>query len=268
MRCEDVQGVIDAFVDGESSLVTSLKIEGHLQYCARCSLARWNRDVLQSVIQGHARHAVAGDRDSLYHKAPVHLPKQIRSALRRVGRAEPNHRAWTWRWGVVGASFALAAIAIWSITSVIYHRPAEDRLAQEVVSSHVRSFIGSHLTEVPSSAEQDITTWFNGRLDFAPYVENLADKEFVLFGGRVDYLGTRPVAVLVYKHREHFINLFTWPSGRDSGIANKTMTRQGYNLVYWAKSGMDCWAISDLEIGDLRGFAQAFQERCSSESPN
>ena len=266
MRCEDVQSIIDAFVDGEASLVTSLKIEGHLQHCASCSLVCRNRYVLRSVIQGHARHALAGDSDSLYHKAPIHLVKQIRSALQRSDRAELNRPAWTVRW-IAGTAVALAAIAIWSFTSVIYHRPAEDRLAQEVTSSHVRSFIGSHLTDV-LSPEQDITTWFNGRLDFAPYVENLADKEFVLFGGRVDYLGARPVAVLVYKHREHFINLFTWPSGRDSVIADKRMTRQGYNLVYWAKSGMNCWAISDLEMGDLRGFAQAFQERCSSEPPN
>jgi anti-sigma factor RsiW len=72
--------------------------------------------------------------------------------------------------------------------------------------------------------------------------------------------------VLVYRRQEYFINLFTWPSGDYSNATDSTMARQGYNLVSWATSGMDCWAVSDLDINELQEFAQIFQEQYSSES--
>jgi anti-sigma factor RsiW len=128
--------------------------------------------------------------------------------------------------------------------------------------------MGNHLTDVLSSDDQTIKTWFNGRLDFTPFVGNLADEEFPLLGGRIEYLRNRPIAVLVYTRQEHIISVFILPSGDDSDAADKTMTCKGYNLVYWTGSGMDCWAVSDLDANELQGFARIFQERYSSESPN
>jgi anti-sigma factor RsiW len=172
-----------------------------------------------------------------------------------------------WRWITAPSALALVAIFIFSLILVSQRRSAEELLTQEIISSHVRSFMGNHQTDVLSSDQGILTTWFNQRLDFAPSVEDLADKEFSLQGGRIDYLRNRPVAVLVYKRQEHFINLFTWPSGNYSNATDRTMARHGYNLVYWATSGMDCWAVSDLDIDELQEFAQTFQAEYSSESP-
>jgi len=43
-------------------------------------------------------------------------------------------------------------------------------------------------------------------------VQDFADHGFPLVGGRLDYLGGRPVASLVYKSDKHSINLYLWPS--------------------------------------------------------
>jgi anti-sigma factor RsiW len=267
LRCEDVQEVIDAFVDHETHAVTGLEIDEHLQICSSCSITRQNREVLRSLI----RRRSAGPytrRYFLYHETPVHLGPQIRSALRTEIRSEANRRPGARRWIAAAASIALTAVSILSITLVSRRHSSEYLLAREVISSHVRSFMGNHLTDVLSSDEHTIKTWFNGKLDFAPSVENLADKEFTLLGGRIEYMRNRPIAVLVYRRREHIINLFTWPSSNDSDSADKTMTCQGYNLSSWTASGMDCWAASDLDANELRGFAQAFQEQYSSKSAN
>jgi anti-sigma factor RsiW len=57
------------------------------------------------------------------------------------------------------------------------------------------------------------------------------------------------VAALVSPRQEHFINLFIW-------IAEKTVTRQGYNSLHWSQSGLTCWVISDLNGSELQQFVQ------------
>ncbi len=223
--------------------------------------------MLRSVIQAHAqRGPYASGTDFLYQEASFDLQTRIRSALRAESISESNHSL-RWRWITATSALALVAIFIFSLTLVSQRRSAKELLAQEVVSSHVRAFMGNHQTDVVSSDQGIITIWFNRRLDFAPSVENLADKEFSLQGGRIEYLRNSPVAVVVYRRQEHFVDLFTWPSGNYSNATERTMARQGYNLVYWATSGMDCWAVSDLDINELQEFAQSFQEEYSSEAP-
>jgi len=64
------------------------------------------------------------------------------------------------------------------------------------------------------------------------------------------------VAALVYQRREHFINLFVWPSSSDSAAAPAPLTRQGYNLIHWTYAGLTYWAVSDLYEKELQEFVQ------------
>jgi len=249
LNCQDMQNLMNGYMDGELDLIGNLEAEKHLQECQACARDYRNQQSLRSAITN----------DALYFKAPANLRKRVRLAVREANGGEPKSNLFSWRWLSVAASAALLAVIIWSLVFAPSSPTAENLLTQEIVSSHVRSLMANHLIDVPSSDNHTVKPWFDGKLDFAPPVADLTKQGFPLVGGRLDYIGNRPVAALVYQRRQHFINLFIWLSTNASASGNKIMMRQGYNLIRWNKSGMIYWAASDLNLNELQEFAQAVQ---------
>jgi anti-sigma factor RsiW len=120
-------------------------------------------------------------------------------------------------------------------------------LVQNLVSSHVRSLMGTDLVEVASSDRHTVKPWFSGKIDFSPVVADLAAEGFPLIGGRLEYLSGRRVAVLVYKRRLHTVNVFV---GRD--LPGPTSSEEdGFNVRHWGLDGLDYWAVTDAAARDL-----------------
>ncbi|WP_410824137.1 hypothetical protein [Methylobacterium oryzisoli] len=70
------------------------------------------------------------------------------------------------------------------------------------------------------------------------------------------------MAALVYKRREHVINLFIWPEALTSDDARSIrMSREGYSLLRWTQAGLTFWAVSDLNATELQEFEQDFAAR-------
>jgi len=42
-----------------------------------------------------------------------------------------------------------------------------------------------------------------------------------------------------------------WPTASAGDTAPRLITHKGYNLVTWNRAGIDYWAVSDLNAGDL-----------------
>jgi anti-sigma factor RsiW len=236
--CESTQRVLHGYVDGELDLSGSLEIEGHLESCPNCS--RMQQDLLTLREKFNS--------GNLYFSAPPGMERRIRAAL-------PRQRRTPWlsapaRWLAVAASMAVVAVAVWRAAPLA----TGNTLAQEVVSSHVRSLMPGHLTDVLSSDQHTVKPWFTGKLDFSPSVKDLAAEGYPLVGGRLDYIGGRPVAALVYQRRKHVINVFTWPSPQESRIVSSVLN--GYNVVHWSHAGMAYWAASDVNRADLETFAR------------
>jgi anti-sigma factor RsiW len=73
---------------------------------------------------------------------------------------------------------------------------------------------------------------FLGKVDFSPPVPDLSAAGVALAGGRLDYLMDRPVAVVVYRRRDHLINVFAWPAAdgaKDSPV--RSLHRQGFRIL-------------------------------------
>jgi anti-sigma factor RsiW len=150
----------------------------------------------------------------------------------------------------------MAFALVWSAGLYLALPSASERLEEELVAGHARALMADHALDVVSSDQHTVKPWFNGKLDFSPAVINLAAQGYALTGGRLDYLARRPVAALVYKHRQHLIDVFVWPAavGED---APKNASRRGYNLVHWTRGGLNYWAVSDLNAAELAQFSNA-----------
>ena len=249
MTCTDIQAAIHGYLDGELDAVRNLEVEQHLQHCAVCSQTYKADQTLQGAIK----------TGSQYYRAPAHLRKRIQSSIRQGDKSERVVPAMPWRWLAAAASVAVVVVLAWALVPSRYGLDAEQLVAQEVVSSHVRSLMVDHVADVMSSDQHTVKPWFTGKLDFSPPVKNLTNEGFPLVGGRLDYLENRAVAALVYQRRNHVINLFIWPSSQDTHVKTKALARQGYHLVHWSKAGMTYWVISDLNDTELQEFVRLVQ---------
>ena len=249
MSCQQTHELIHGYLDGELDLVKSIEIEKHLAQCDACTQ---NYELLRG-LQSRVRD------NTLRFEPPANLEKRLRSALRR--EQEPQSFVFRWRWAVAAASLFAAVVIIWTVATLATRPSPDDVLAQEVVASHVRSLMADHLADVPSSNQHTVKPWFDGKLDFSPTVKDLSEQGFTLYGGRLDYIGNRPVAALVYQRRQHSINVFVWPTTEGPVTNGKASERQGYNVIRWSKAGMTYWAVSDLNLAELQQFVQLLQEQ-------
>jgi anti-sigma factor RsiW len=248
MSCPTNENDLTAYLDGELDLTSALAFESHLEECPSCARALAAQRALREAI---------GAASLRFRPTPAQT-RRLRSAMTAMA-GEPAAPRWpSWRGLQALAALLLVAVASWSLGRVWPARPAPD-LATEVVSSHVRSLLAGHPADVISTDQHTVKPWFTGKLDYSPTVVDLAAHGFPLVGGRLDYLGSHPVAALVYRADRHLINLFTWPAAYtpdSSGPEPAASTRQGFHVLHWTQGGMTYWAVSDAGEERLRQLAR------------
>lgn len=241
MTCEEMRPLLSAYHDGELDAVQRAELDEHLPDCEACrtELARYRR--LGQAIR----------RDAPSFSAPASL----RASVEGLGAPKPAFRFGTFGLGLAcGLLFAALFISM---------RPTSPgtSFAAMMVDDHVRSLMANHLIDVPSSDRHTVKPWFLGKVDFAPTVLDLASEGFPLKGGRLDYLGGRPAAVLVYGRGKHVINVFVRESQDEK--EDPPAELRGYHLLRFRLDDLSYWAITDASLDDLRAFEKAFQTKAS-----
>ena len=82
---------------------------------------------------------------------------------------------------------------------------------------------------------------------------------FTLIGGRLDYVNAREIGAVVYKRRQHVINLFVAQTASTERKTAKVSTLQGFNIRRWSDRGLNYWAVSDLGADELTEFGDKFE---------
>ena len=267
--CQDKLLLLHGLVDDELDAANSLAIEAHLKSCPGCSeeLAR-----IEAV-----RRTLAGA--SLGHRAPDALRNRIDQQLaeaapraRPLASQRPPEVAPS-RWQPAGGAAAIASRGRWASGGAVMGLAASlalvfampqlttTNMQDQLVASHVRSLLANHLVDIPTSNRHVVKPWFNGKIDFAPPVVDLADRGFPLVGGRLDYIDGKTVAAIVYHRRLHSVNLFVRPADAVLPEVGFTTRHDGYSLVRWSRGGLEFWAVSDIEPAELNQFREAFEAR-------
>ncbi|ABQ35100.1 anti-sigma factor [Bradyrhizobium sp. BTAi1] len=253
MTCDDAEILIHALADGELDAGHAREVEAHIAACPRCAAE------LTAIRQ--MKQALAGA--DLITKAPAALRLRIEAALPAAAAASitplaavPSRRTLLKGFAMGSAVSALAATGL---VAIVLRNDDQQRIEAEIVSAHLRSLQAGHLTDVISTDQHTVKPWFNGKLDVAPPVIDLTAQGFTLIGGRLDYVDARPIGAVVYRRRQHVINLFVAQTSSTARRASRLETIQGFNIRSWRDRGLSYWAVSDINPDELNEFGERFE---------
>ena len=249
MNCNEAATLVTAYADGEIVGRRGDLLKKHLLGCAGCS------NQYQSVLALRARLRA----EIPYFPASPALRARVHALLGAVDAARPSRPRPAfdrWRWLTGGAlAGCMATMLAWVVGTAVIDWRANEDVAVEAVATHVRATLNNHLIEVASSDRHTVKPWLSARLDYSPPVQDLANEGFALIGGRLDTLERRPIATLVYRYRQHTIDVFVRPeSAHAPPPALRTV--RGFNVAHASGSGMEWLAVSDVSADVLSAFVQ------------
>jgi len=249
VRCDFGDSLLSGYFDCELSAASAAKFERHLQHCAECAGELVELDILSGRLQ----------LEQLYEAAPPSLRKKIRAKLRPVTPTTAMPRQLLWHWLAAATALLVLLIAGWRLSSALHSDDYRAELAAEIVDAHVHSLQQGHLIGINSNDGQALKGWFRGKVTFAPPARDFANDGFALQGGRVDVLEDRSVAVLVYTHCRHSINVFIWPT-RERDTSPHAGSLQGYQWIDWREGKIEFCAASEAPAADLQQLQRLFAE--------
>ena len=236
----DETKLLNAYLDDELDAAASLDFEARMA----------GNPALRTACDGLREMSAAIRENADSHRAPAGLSSRVRAAL-PAAPAAPARGNWQ-QWWKPGAALCAVALAGFGLALALIHPAADETVARDVIASHVRATLSQRVIDVASSDQHTVKPWLSARLPFSPPVANFSAQGFELVGARVDYVDSRPAAVLVYKRRQHLVEVFVWPVA--NGAARRALGRDGFNVEQFAAEGMGFWVVSDLNRNELADF--------------
>lgn len=249
MNCRDAEPLLHARLDDELDVAGAITVDRHLSECRACAA---QFAALQNLKQEIADAQLA-------YALPPKLERELASRFTSQGTSFARWWSRPWRSAatLVGTAACITALAI--VLPMMRTADGTNAIAAEILDNHLRALQPGHLFDVESSDQHTVKPWFQGKTDFSPPVPDLTNDGFILVGGRLDVIHQQPVAAIVYKRRQHVINLYVSAS-LDMDAKPSLQELGGYHLLHWDQQRMSYWAVSDVASADLRDFANLIDQ--------
>lgn len=236
---------LQAYCDDELDPASAIEFEQRMANDASLAVKYNNIMALRKALRSVPIAKVpAGLEDRINAALPASAPRQNVVRL--------PQRSWSWR--ALAASTVVGAVLASAVMATLDRGEQRQDVARQIVASHIRSMLAPQPFDVASSDRHTVKPWFTTRLPELPQVVDLAAQGFALAGGRVDVVGTSPVATVVFRHAAHTISLTSLPRGQ----ATADQVIAGYNVRSWSDAEFTYVAVSDLPVEELAGFERAF----------
>lgn len=266
MNCEEAKSLLGGFIDGELAADASQRVREHLETCGDCRRAVEDYRMLSKDLRNFARpevssrlrtrvlSALAEERKASTPSAGVAItagasPQNAMSGARIFSLPR---RRFAVDLRQLAATIALCAVTSAATFVATEQYGARNEAESELVAAHMRALLQDNPMQVASSDSHTVRPWFAGRIDFAPEVRDLSAQGYPLIGGRLDVVGGKRVAVAIYKHGLHWINVYMWSAKAGLALPDGMSTRSGYNVLTWKHDDVVYSAVSDSSRSELK----------------
>lgn len=247
MNCDTAKATLEPYLDGELDRAAVDELEAHLDSCAACRAELASLEELKRAVRALPRRA-----------APADLRARLAAfdGLPAMEHMRPDRAArigWKLAAAVLLGVGIGAGVMRWSAPDVAAHEQA--LFARDLIASHLRALAANSPVDVVSEDRHTVKPWFSGKIGESPPVVDPKSTDFPLLGGRIDYIGSRRAAVVVYGHRKHVIDVYVTPGGDGAdGADARPEQSQGYTLTPCRLAGQSTWIVSDIDADSLRVF--------------
>ena len=243
--------LLNALADGELDAAAALTLERRLAAEPELNAAYETIAALKHRVSGLERPELTAE----FLGRITALAPATASNVTPLGRAR---RSFYDGWQAIAAAVVITAFVASSATYVLTGSHGGISLEDQIANAHRRSLLATSPVDIVTSDRHTVKPWLDAKLGVSPPATDLATLGYPLVGGRVDVIGTATVPTLVYRHNEHLITLMAEP-GVTGSSGPTAEIGGGYNIVRWVSGGFAFWAVSDLEMDELKSFADDYR---------
>ena len=257
--------ILNSLVDGELPADDLARVNEHLAACSACTSQALAHSLLKSATGRAGRRYIA----------PSHLEKQLShlgskapsnsaaSALRVRASSELRSSFSRLGW-LAAAAILLVAVSLGIVQSRLFRseRSALQRagLIAEVSDQHVATLAAGLPPQVISTDRHTVKPWFQGKLPFSFNLPDNLPAGTTLDGANLTYLGSQPVAQLLYSIGKHHVSVFM----REATIASLDKEplradRAGFHIAGFHTADLQVIAVSDADPVRLQELVTAIE---------
>jgi anti-sigma factor RsiW len=263
---------LSALADGELSAEELAGVNEHLASCCSCTSVALSQSLLKSAAtRAGQRYAPPPD---LQRRLAQVVAKEKSSLAANSGDSAARRQRSMASIGSLGWMAAAAVLLIAVSIGLVRHQMASSQRASErataliteVSDQHIAMLAGGSAPEVISTDRHTVKPWFQGKIPFSFNLPENLPTSTTLDGANLSYLGSQPVAQLLYSIGKHRVSVFVRERSASDAAHPLQAEHAGFHVEGFDTDDLEVLAVSDVDPARLRELATAIRHAQSGAS--